>query len=147
MNLIEQLFNDFNAKYLEEAKANAKANGIDLGIQDKYTPIDKIEKATGFRFADYITSNTKSVGVLFNTEFIDYFIKELPQNYINNIEIVGNQKGSVRLDVFDTTTNQVYDYKFVINLGKGLSTTQMNKIIKHGPNGLSIEDIHEVNPH
>ena len=82
MNLIEQLFNDFNAKYLEEAKSR----NIDLGLQTVYTPIDKIEKATGFRFADHITAETKSVAVLFNTEFINYFIKELPQDYINNIK-------------------------------------------------------------
>ena len=81
MNLIEQLFNDFNAKYLEEAKAR----NIDLGLQTIYTPIDKLEKVTGFRFADHITSETKSVAVLFNTEFINYFIKELPQDYINNM--------------------------------------------------------------
>jgi hypothetical protein len=79
---IEQLFNDFNAKYLEEAKSK----GIDLGLQTVFTPIDKIEKATGFRFADHITADTKTVAVLFNTEFIDYFIKELPQDYINNIK-------------------------------------------------------------
>lgn len=82
MNMIEQLFNDFGAKHLEEAKKN----GVDLGLQTVYTPIDKIEKATGIRFADYITSETRSVAVLFNTEFIGYFIKELPQNYINNIK-------------------------------------------------------------
>ena len=82
MNMIEQLFNDFGAKHLEEAKKN----GVDLGLQTVYTPIDKIERATNFRFADYITSETRSVGVLFNTEFIGYFIKELPQNYINNIK-------------------------------------------------------------
>lgn len=82
MNLIEQLFNDFNAKYLEEAKAR----NIDLGLQSVYTPIDKIEKATGFRFSDHITAETKSVAILFNTEFINYFIKELPQDYINNIK-------------------------------------------------------------
>ena len=82
MNIIEQLFNDFGTKHLEEAKKN----GVDLGLQTVYTPIDKIEKATGIRFADYITSETHSVAVLFNTEFIGYFIKELPQNYINNIK-------------------------------------------------------------
>ena len=82
MNMIEQLFNDYSAKYLEEAKKNS----VDLGLQTVYTPIDKIEKATNFRFADHITSETRSVAVLFNTEFIGYFIKELPQNYINNIK-------------------------------------------------------------
>ena len=82
MNMIEQLFNDFGAKYLEEAKKK----GVNLGLQNIFTPIDKIEKATNFRFADHITSETRSVAVLFNTEFIGYFIKELPQNYINNIK-------------------------------------------------------------
>lgn len=82
MNLIEQLFNDFSAKYLEEAKNK----GVDLGLQAVYTPIDKIEKATGFRFADYITAETRSVAVLFNNEFVNYFIKELSQDYINNIK-------------------------------------------------------------
>ena len=82
MNIIEQLFNSYNAKYLEEAKKK----GVNLGLQNIFTPIDKIEKATNFRFADHITSETRSVAVLFNTEFICYFIKELPQNYINNIK-------------------------------------------------------------
>ena len=80
--MIEQLFNDFGTKHLEEAKKN----GVDLGLQNVYTPIYELEKATNFRFADYITSETRSVAVLFNTEFIGYFIKELPQNYINNIK-------------------------------------------------------------
>ena len=83
MNIfIEQLFNESNAKYLEETKSR----NIDLGIQTVYTPIDKIEKATGFRFVNHITENTRTVGILFNTEFINYFIKELPQDYINNIK-------------------------------------------------------------
>ena len=80
--MIEQLFNDFGAKHLEEAKKNS----VDLGLQTVYTPIYELEKATNFRFANYITSETRSVAVLFNTEFIGYFIKELPQNYINNIK-------------------------------------------------------------
>ena len=82
MNFIEKLFNDFNERYLKEAKAR----GVDLGLQTVYTPIDKIENATNFRFADHITAETKSVGILFNTEFINYFIKELPLDYINNIK-------------------------------------------------------------
>jgi len=82
MNFIEKLFYDFNERYLKEAKSR----GVDLGLQTVYTPIDKIEKTTEFKFADYITSETKSVGILFNTEFINYFIKELPLDYINNIK-------------------------------------------------------------
>ena len=82
MNMIEQLFNDFGTKHLEEAKKN----GVDLGLQTVFTPIDKIEKATGFRFADHINKNTKSVGILFNYEFLYYFVKELQDDYINNIK-------------------------------------------------------------
>ena len=82
MNFIEKLFYDFNERYLKEAKAR----GVDLGLQTVYTPIDKIEKATNFRFANHITAETKSVAVLFNTEFINYFVKELPLDYINNIK-------------------------------------------------------------
>ena len=76
MNMIEQLFNDYSAKYLEEAKKNS----VDLGLQNVYTPIYELEKETGFRFADHITPETRSVRVLFNYEFLHYFIKELPQN-------------------------------------------------------------------
>ena len=57
MKIIEQLFNSCNAKYLEKAKKN----DVDLGLQNVFTPIDKIEKETGFRFADHITSKTRSV--------------------------------------------------------------------------------------
>ena len=56
MNMIEQLFNDYSAKYLEEAKKNS----VDLGLQTVYTPIDKIEKIFDFRFADHINKNTTS---------------------------------------------------------------------------------------
>lgn len=78
MKIIEQLFNSCNAKYLKDMKKN----GVDLSLQNVFTPIDKIEKETGFRFADHITPETRSVRVLFNYEFLHYFIKELPQNYI-----------------------------------------------------------------
>ena len=82
MNMIEQLFNDFGSKHLEEAKKN----GVELGLQNVFTPIYKIEKATGFRFADHINKNTKSIGILYNYEFLYYFVKELQDDYINNIK-------------------------------------------------------------
>ncbi|MDE7432516.1 MAG: hypothetical protein K2N34_11475, partial [Lachnospiraceae bacterium] len=57
-----------------------------------------------------------------------------------------NIKGCTRLDVYDSLNNQVYDYKFVIHPGQGLSQNQVNKIIREGPVGLTSADIHEVNP-
>ena len=68
------------------------------------------------------------------------------QNYLEHSSINNNAKGSVRLDVYDKIANQVYDYKFVTNPGKGLSSRQIDKIIKHGPSGLRVSDIHEINP-
>ena len=71
---------------------------------------------------------------------------EIEQSYYGNTPITNNQSGSTRLDVYDTTANQVYDYKFVVNPGKGLSKGQTSKITNQGPAGLSLSDIHEVNP-
>ena len=74
--------NSFSTAAMQNTWKKQKKNGVDLGLQTVYTPIDKIEKATNFRFADYITAETRSVAVLFNNEFLHYFIKELLQNYI-----------------------------------------------------------------
>ena len=71
---------------------------------------------------------------------------ETEQPYYNHVEEEVNRRDCTRLDVYDTTNNQVYDYKFVINPGKGLSSAQINKIIRHGPHGLTKSDIHEINP-
>lgn len=68
------------------------------------------------------------------------------QKYLNHSQINYNTRGSVRLDVYDTVANQIYDYKFVVNPGRGLSARQKNKIIRQGPAGLTSYDIHEVNP-
>ncbi len=57
-----------------------------------------------------------------------------------------NLSGSVRLDVYDTITNQVYDYKFVVNSGRGLFQRQISRILRKGPNNLTSADIHEINP-
>lgn len=54
--------------------------------------------------------------------------------------------GSVRLDVFDVAARQVYDYKLVVNPGRGLSKGQIKKILRIGPGNLTSADIHEVNP-
>ena len=52
--------------------------------------------------------------------------------------------GSVRLDAYDTTTNVVYDFKFVQNPGKGLKSAQVRKIKTQGPE--KITDVIEINP-
>lgn len=52
--------------------------------------------------------------------------------------------GSVRLDVHDTTTGIIYDFKFVKEAGKGLRSQQVNKIRAQGPPGITA--ITEVNP-
>ena len=71
---------------------------------------------------------------------------KLEQPYKGKESKARNEKGSVRLDVYDTNDGQVYDYKFVKNPGKGLSNRQKSKIIREGPDGLTKNDIHEVNP-
>jgi hypothetical protein len=53
-------------------------------------------------------------------------------------------KDSVRLDVYDPSTGNVYDYKFVKVPGKGLKPSQINKIRKQGPR--VINNIQEINP-
>ena len=70
----------------------------------------------------------------------------IEQNYLIHTQINYNARGSVRLDVYDTVSNQIYDYKFVVNPEKGLSNTQKNRIIKQGPTGVTSSDIIEVNP-
>lgn len=71
---------------------------------------------------------------------------KVEKNWIDHRPIDHNAKGSVRLDVYDEITNKVYDYKFVKNPGKGLSQRQVEKIKRHGPSGLTNDDVIEINP-
>ena len=58
-----------------------------LGIQNVYTPVNKIEEATGIKFFDFINSETKNIGVLFNWEFIYTMLEEaVKNNYTDNIK-------------------------------------------------------------
>ncbi len=77
MNIFNQIFNTDCYKDYQNVR----------GIQNVYTPIDKIEEATGFEFNSLIDSSTKEVGVLFNFEFIENIIKKINKDYINNIHI------------------------------------------------------------
>ena len=79
-------------------------------------------------------------------EFVDDRGLKLEQPYKGKESKTRNEKGGVKLDVYDTNDGQVYDYKFVKNPGKGLSNRQKSKIIREGPDGLTENDIHEVNP-
>ena len=54
------------------------------------------------------------------------------------------EKGSVRLDVYDTKTGDVYDYKFTQNPGRGVSLKQQDKIRREGPG--NTRNILEINP-
>ncbi len=58
-----------------------------IGIQNVFTPIDKIENVTGFSFINAIPAGVKEICVLFNAEFIIYFLNS---NYIkdNNIKLI-----------------------------------------------------------
>jgi RHS repeat-associated protein len=65
-------------------------------------------------------------------------------SWLNNQQVPYGTKGSARLDVLDINTGDVFDYKFTIRPGKGLSQRQTNKILNQGP--LNITNIKEVNP-
>ena len=58
-----------------------------LGIQNVYTPINKIEEVTGIKFFNFVTPEMKNIGVLFNWEFVYTMLEEaLKNNYTNNMK-------------------------------------------------------------
>ena len=58
-----------------------------LGIQNVYTPINKIEETTGIKFFNFITPEMKNIGVLFNWEFVYTMLEEAAKNnYTDNIK-------------------------------------------------------------
>ena len=58
-----------------------------LGIQNVYTPINKIEETTGIKFFDFVTPDTKNIVVLFNWEFVYTMVEEaLKNNYTNDMK-------------------------------------------------------------
>ena len=61
-----------------------KFGADNLGIQNVYTPVNKIEEATGIKFYDFITPDTKNIAVLFNWEFIYTMLEEASKNNYNN---------------------------------------------------------------
>lgn len=62
-----------------------RCDGIgNLGIQNIFTPLRNIENMINVNFRDFISPDTKSIGVLFNWEFILNFLEDnLDCNYLN----------------------------------------------------------------
>jgi len=133
-----QMYNMSNADFIQEVAdiSNKKINE-QLIEQNKPTTghvAGTLKHSEAQRIIDSYQDNIASRGLL--TE----------QNYLDHIAIPNNIKDSTRIDAYDTTAGQVYDFKFVINPGKGLSSGQINKILSQGPLGVTEGDIHEVNP-
>ena len=60
------------------------------------------------------------------------------RSYFGRREVPYGTKGSARIDVYDTTTNGAYDYKF----GRArLMRRQTQKIQTHGPRGISVQEV------
>ncbi len=55
-------------------------------------------------------------------------------------------KRSARPDVYDPNTGIIYDYKFIKNPGKGLSSKQINKNAQNVPNVPNVTNQYEINP-
>jgi hypothetical protein len=64
------------------------------------------------------------------------------ESWINGGPAYYGEKGSVRLDVRDKVSNDVFDYKFTVN-PPGLSSKQKTRIINNGP---GIGQVIEINP-
>jgi sulfite reductase beta subunit-like hemoprotein len=59
-------------------------------------------------------------------------------SYLGRTRVPYGTKGSIRIDVLDTTTNTAYDYKF----GRtGLTQREIQNIQTHGPRGISVEEV------
>ncbi|EKK03426.1 hypothetical protein RBSH_01230 [Rhodopirellula baltica SH28] len=52
------------------------------------------------------------------------------RSFIDGLEVPYGSKGSTRLDVLDTLTGDVWDYKFGVT---PMSQSQINRIFQHGP--------------
>ena len=135
-----KVYNMSNADFIQEV-----ADIANMRVNEELSA--KNQKTTGRRAGTYKHSAAK--------EIVDDYQRNIADRNLD-VEICykgnsptqnnANIKGCTRLDVYDRVAGQVYDYKFVINPGNGLSQTQINKIIQKGPGGLTAADIHEVNP-
>ena len=80
------------------------------GIQNVYTPLDKIVETTGFDFVSVIDANTHEIGILFNFEFVEYILKNVNKDYINNIKLSFFYESK-----FDLEQSKFIAYKYNFN--------------------------------
>jgi hypothetical protein len=62
------------------------------------------------------------------------------RSFINGLEVPYGSKGSTRLDVLDTLTGDVWDYKFGVT---PMSQGQINRIFQHGPGINSVTPLYK----
>ena len=109
--------------------------GLDnLGIQNVYTPVNKIEEATGIKFFDFINSETRNIGVLFNWEFIYTMLEEAAKNnYTDNIKFTyfydsEADKNALNFNGFDKYRFAKVNYEIeFVNISE---FTEQNKDVK-----------------
>ena len=109
--------------------------GLDnLGIQNVYTPVNKIEEATGIKFFDFINSETRNIGVLFNWEFIYTVLEEAAKNnYTDNIKFTyfydsEADKNALNFNGFDKYRFAKVNYEIeFVNISE---FTEQNKDVK-----------------
>jgi hypothetical protein len=65
------------------------------------------------------------------------------ESYLNKGPASYGDAGSSRPDVFNPSTGQLFDYKFVKNPGKGLRQPQMTRNLKNVP---GVKEQIEINP-
>ena len=104
-----------------------------LGIQNVYTPVNKIEEATGIKFYDFITPDTKNIAVLFNWEFIYTMLEEASKNnYTNDMQFTyfydsEADKSALNFNGFDKYRFAKVNYKIdFVNISE---FTEQNKNI------------------
>ena len=68
---------------------------------------------------------------------------ELEGSWKNGLPVEYGTKGSVRLDVFDTTSGTIYDYKFTLNK-PSLTQRRTSQILQQGP--ATARTVIEINP-
>ena len=111
-----------------------KYGADNLGIQNVYTPINKIEEATGIKFFDFINSETRNIGVLFNWEFIYTMLEEAAKNnYTDNIKFTyfydsEADKNALNFNGFDKYRFAKVNFEIeFVNISK---FTEQNKDVK-----------------
>lgn len=83
MSVIEDLFEKFAEREFNEAMGKKK----NLGHQTSFSSPWEMEKMNDKRYVDYITDNTKTVAIIYNSMFINYIIKEVSPERLKNIKI------------------------------------------------------------